>query len=825
MSKGARILNISPKVQLNINDCETGAYPSILRTGDQRTLGNDPSIYNDSGIQIFENRKVLMPFNISDVQAKESGFLTGTIKLEKPVTPASQYLTKFEENYITPFNESRNPSAFFETGSIAYDGFPSEYYPGFDTPTRNQVAIEIDITPYAAQTLLRASNDLPGVTNNYSGFCYYNFEAKIWDYVGLKDPASGVTLSHTEAFKDDGTGGPVISGGDVILRQFTHSPGLGSMPGYTENSLFRLGYDKIGYPTAVYGAPNSPRYHATSSQCLKLSDYIQHPFILDRIEAHFSIAGIRRHGDLFSRDSIDYAEGFGRDIDNHAFFIYRQNHANNARDSIYDVSSSYRALITNESFCFYNAPSLPPKFSPIHPNQGEFSFSMDKTDVNQTITSGIKNITLHMRPRLYERQYTNASTVNRENKGQMQSQWFLNFWTGDNKNIKRETSYFNFISTSPPDAEIWYYPEANLVTSVARINYTNFIFDPRTLRSSLRLSNNRRGRLNNSFFQIPPPLTGYKQVTDTDLGFIETPYVLLPTDELIFGLDLGTFSTLRNPATPVELYRERPPGSGDTVISSVGSGLGIYGDKRKSKVILYGTLVKNGSEKKSELNQNLTSESVHEDVHDIITDTFVTSERLSYSGSYIDLYMTGTMGSVADPRRVKYTATSGLAGSDFALERFVTEENFSFLSANSILDFNSYLAIVKSKLAPEKPVSRFRYDRYGQFRDMLEQRIDTKGVETNYTSRIFPIPDFVRSFGTSLTTGPVIVTFTSQSSEIIVDPESTRSCNLSTECTSSLPYYDGEARNRSLIVFTENPPFTPTTVVLNKPSSLLSTTN
>ena len=75
----------------------------------------------------------------------------------------------------------------------------------------------------------------------------------------------------------------------------------------------------------------------------------------------------------------------------------------------------------------------------------------------------------------------------------------------------------------------------------------------------------------------------------------------------------------------------------------------------------------------------------------------------------------------------------------------------------------------------------FRHDRYGQFRDMLEQRHDTK-FHTN-------------GDGQSLVSGktlssPISIKFSKQ------DPADTFSSNLSFEATSSLPYFDGEARNR-----------------------------
>jgi hypothetical protein len=80
-------------------------------------------------------------------------------------------------------------------------------------------------------------------------------------------------------------------------------------------------------------------------------------------------------------------------------------------------------------------------------------------------------------------------------------------------------------------------------------------------------------------------------------------------------------------------------------------------------------------------------------------------------------------------------------------------------------------------------------------------------------------------FGKSYISSPVLVSFTSKSSDVPVRPIDTTSCNLSSECTSSLPYVDdGSPRNRTPIVFTKNPVFSVETIILDKPSSLLSST-
>lgn len=76
----------------------------------------------------------------------------------------------------------------------------------------------------------------------------------------------------------------------------------------------------------------------------------------------------------------------------------------------------------------------------------------------------------------------------------------------------------------------------------------------------------------------------------------------------------------------------------------------------------------------------------------------------------------------------------------------------------------------------------FRYDRFGQFRDMLEQRRDGK----------FIVPDKLNNKLTS----PVQCVFVSEDDGYtIIDPYQSDSSNLSTECTSSIPYIENQANN------------------------------
>lgn len=85
---------------------------------------------------------------------------------------------------------------------------------------------------------------------------------------------------------------------------------------------------------------------------------------------------------------------------------------------------------------------------------------------------------------------------------------------------------------------------------------------------------------------------------------------------------------------------------------------------------------------------------------------------------------------------------------------------------------------------PNYTSAAWRYDRYGQFRDMLEQRLDGKMLIDSSIGNPRPGPAIIN------------VRFVEQNSSIMTAPAKTHSSNLSNEATSSVPYFDGFVKNR-----------------------------
>jgi len=100
---------------------------------------------------------------------------------------------------------------------------------------------------------------------------------------------------------------------------------------------------------------------------------------------------------------------------------------------------------------------------------------------------------------------------------------------------------------------------------------------------------------------------------------------------------------------------------------------------------------------------------------------------------------------------------------------------------------------------PDYTSAYYRQGRYGQFRDLLEQRLYTITISENSQQSI-QAAQSVTSLTVKVTQpeGPVTVKFLDDN-ENLTDPARTQSQNLSMLATSSLPYFDFQQRNRPAV--------------------------
>jgi len=166
---------------------------------------------------------------------------------------------------------------------------------------------------------------------------------------------------------------------------------------------------------------------------------------------------------------------------------------------------------------------------------------------------------------------------------------------------------------------------------------------------------------------------------------------------------------------------------------------------------------------------------------------FGDSNTIFYTGSYLNSNNPtnhAMMGTNNWPEFRKYNLTSGdyslfsgkyegVTGSTWCIGPIIRGWKYGLY--NGLPDFSS---------------AYFRQGRYGQFRDMLEQRQFTKYFKEN---NVAALANAVTNLG--IGDSPVTVKFL-DSDENLTDPVRTQSQNLSFEATSSLPFFDLQQRNR-----------------------------
>ena len=255
---------------------------------------------------------------------------------------------RWEDESISPYDESSAYASFgSEVHSEADDFFTvdtgrdQEFYStgtlptlvghGLHGPLWSKRKIEIDIAP-------KKSTTLHGHVVTGSTMAYFNFDKKSWEPIGYA--GTGSYWKPQRERYSSGEGGLVLTGGfDTSWSHLSSSLPQASVYSVSASSIdgepasysgFRQWLDKtyIGFspsigmmvaksdgtvaaaqapnannqgkyvlvdgglstPVSTFGFPFHPKYHATSSQYLNASDYIDRPFLLEKIVYEFEAA-------------------------------------------------------------------------------------------------------------------------------------------------------------------------------------------------------------------------------------------------------------------------------------------------------------------------------------------------------------------------------------------------------------------------------------------------------------------------------------------------------------------------------------------------------
>ena len=754
------------------------AYPQLIRSSDPLNNGIDTDTkFADDRTIVFSTNNTSFPAMVPvGSTALPSSSISAIVAIAPSSVEQRPPLLGSSES-LKPFNES----LFYIPGTDDYITTSSLAY-GFTTSARNKIAIPIDITPTQEKLLCRLSSgqvnsnpDSEFYGKPSTGFCYFNFNEKRWEDIGF-----GYAPSYS------GNMGK-FSGHRYFMAQFQGTSNLAHITnayGINQSAMDAVGYRSIGTPTMFFDAPNASRYYATGSQALSLSNYIQQPLVLERIDVTLPFVAKRKHPGVPFTTNIK--DGAYRDIDNLVFFMYRQEIGpDDLPDGV--LKGSKRFLITNGSLSFYNSRVNQNVSFTTHNPEFSYDYDTSLTSIVASIFTG--SVTFSIYPKDYPAQFGGVTSFSAGSgySGTTNLVETMNFWPGSVQNVVTASE-----DTDVDNAGFYVYRVSNAPLAgvdAGGIKFSSYAStDPRILRrtSGNLLPNN--GLLSTTF---PTPAN--------------SPYLLLPKDEIIFGIESDVCTVLPTGSTT------SPAGYDDSFLSQTGSFFKLLAEH--TQVTLFGSLVQSGVTKMhNSINQKLDSPAVHEIITNIQDDTdqFDIVENVSFYRSYIDNYVSGSI--FDGTRRVFASTTIENTFTSGSFERFVNltdNEKTYYQNGPTTINIGPFPFTSNFDIAfsnPTKPKNYFRYDRYGNHRDMLEQAKD---------SRIFNKVLYKKNGGFE-DYGPAYAKFVLSSSETSTPASLTFCNNLSPYMTATFPFDDSSTSSLSRGPYpasTTNAPFVPSTLI------------
>ena len=780
-------LNNPLRTVLRNRDNATGSYPSIKRTtGFRLTSPSNP--FNDTRvINFISSSDVIYPMVLDrpDFERYQRNWIpTPNISasfgyqtvagIVKPGLSDQGIIKSVNQSPgFSPFDESR---VYLDDTSFYLTGTSASVIRGFSSPLKDKVQIHIDLSRPtqneggSAQMMSRYAyeglhNDLGQALTgtalffekNYTGMRYFNFVSRDWDQIGSKDPGTDDPFTVTcwqkldeTPYNDIEPSAPVwlpeghhvgSSAKDKKHYQFGMSPHLGYMA-KDMKQLRDWGYGGIGCPTIAASAPFTGSYHATSSQQLNMSDYIDRPFLLEKAVLDIGLGARRLMGKVNHLVGDLKVDEANRDIDNLVFFVYRQRnptvtHANQVDSPSY-CSSSVRFLVMSASMAFYNSNVFNKTIREELTSSGlphTPSFAYDWAiplsgagNAGISRTFGPNKIRLEMSPAVASARRGPNTRFGTRMCGSAGCQYFptitiQDYWAGGttfpypgryagpgirkfrnpltgwqdyNANVgtsKQSVNSFGWgnslvgsfgrglimkSSGSKFQPSWFYYDDTRPITS----RFGGGDLEPHALWPFYPSPNQSRGGDHVDPLHrdnlLPSSVSGQNLPTATD-----SPYLLFPGDKLVFGLDAGISmvpmrgSLWDNTGGPTDFQRGKrtfsaslhvgahdayeghargkqcsgapsPPSYslanpyGGNVGTAMSSSFFKIGTGNAS-LTLYGSFVKRDRENLFQLDQNLTSNAIHEDIHynNTVLDQFQIHSRKAYTGSYIDNFIIG----------------------------------------------------------------------------------------------------------------------------------------------------------------------------------------
>lgn len=679
-------IKLFPRVQLAIADSETGSYPTIARTGDRDRIGNYASVFDDTQTVIFnESVQVGLPSTLQQdvIISKQLNDISSSLSTLGVVRKgvADAFVTfNVPGEQLRPYNDSGRPwhpgprgDQFWTTGSDIND-----VGDGFTSPIASKTIIEIDLNPsveYTAgirnggvvssdgadATLVPGNWIFDGI-DNYP-MMYYNFELKQWEGIGKGIPTS-ITGTQGYLFNNK----PHIS-----VQQNVNEQLYGFAPSYAITSS--LEGRQAGIPISNFGFPLHPKFHATSSQLFDMSEFLTHPFVVEKIVYEFS--GSYRMGSMATDPDRGAASATNYANPNNTFLgitTFTNQSASvgslETQNNLKFVSGNFGLpistfFILNQRYPFtYSSSIRQEQLQPHDATYGDaalfaaagYDYPLSSRSVDIVIPSATLLSTGAQAEYILVNTFRDIITF-------AQVVPFLTATTDANKELLARDLIIQNCSV-PTDAAQPLWSGSFVLSSSVKAPVVNrqISYMDAGINDTAAVVNvfNKPGGRNNTALptgrDLAASVLGYTisaSYSVNDAGFTTTitpglfnyknnPYILFPTDKLIFGWQVPFGK---------RMFAEGRVPNLDSVVEGRASELTIH--PGKGRLLLYGSLIREGKEYHEALNQPMTSPAVHEALHsdNPVLDEFDTEPRQLFSGSMLGEYVTGSMTTTFGLRR------------------------------------------------------------------------------------------------------------------------------------------------------------------------------
>ena len=703
MLTGSGITSLPVRPYLHALDNATGSYPTIERWSADNS-GNYPSFFDDTASIDFQAKGAALLFQRDGVPFG----LEGNVVLGQQLSQDSQYLDRLlaspntspdlvlstSQTSVLPgisdarvnFTPGQNFKPFVENNLLASDqigkgnqfwssgSIPSDIgIQGFEQPLWSKTKIEIDINPaqntevfYSTGTNPHsspfASRGLGLAAGVNSGITYYNFSKREFEVIGDLTSGSFIDIYQNKLDLVTGSMQAFVNRSETDQRSRYVDSSISSVKD-AEGSAGSFIYEKIGGLSSLAGFPQAPKFNATSSQLFDVSSLISTPFIVEKIVYEFSASfpelGIqdRPVKPVSSFGSSGEVIDFGPIVYN--FFVMNQYQHNWNRKISYDqiffddidLTSKYEFDLTTGSIKDVVFAGQVSQFSLGDTADGTLAGTLNSyqtarwwddkkylRDLN-IIEEGVDNA---------KPGFSGGLTGSFVLSGNINQPTFSGI-SGLHRGLfqdKDDATYRNYsMGSRTPSAKTGkamqqYVKSLGGRTNIAGANEGGEISSPRNLVGSV---------IGKGLVGMPSDYTDILFGQDpggyNSNSSVPSPYILFPNDKLIFGWANQSFSA-----------------QGDSFESYKGSGVGTKGyplngdtervahDSRlnilpgKGKIVLYGSLMRQGKEFHQSTNQLLTSDAIHEDVRSNqnpmgqsdVLDQLEAQYYFLYSGSYID---------------------------------------------------------------------------------------------------------------------------------------------------------------------------------------------